>query len=136
MSNTVSATNPTMATIWRNGGNAALVAAVVNGILYYIGNAIGAFPADVITPLGGPITIGPVALMTVGLILLGTLAYMLLARFTANPNRWFIIAAIVVFGLFLPGPITLAGAPVSMMVLLEIMHVVAAGSAIYFLARK
>lgn len=136
MSSTINTIKPTTGAIWRNGGIAALVATIVNAILYYAGRGIGAFPLDFITPMGQPITIVTVVLMTVVTILGGALLYRLLVRFTANPNRWFIIATIIVFVLFLPGPITLAGAPVSMMIILELMHVVTAGAAIYYLTRK
>ncbi|MCE7984794.1 MAG: hypothetical protein DYG89_26780 [Caldilinea sp. CFX5] len=129
---------PAIGRIWRNGVTAAVVAAVINAILFYIGVAAGDFPADVITPIGQPITVVPVIGMSVLTIVLGTVGYTVLSRITANPNRWFIIATALVFIVMFISPIQLqsAGASLLMVVLLEIMHVVAAGSAIYFLTRS
>lgn len=129
-------TKPTLGAIWRNGLTAAVVAAVVNAVLFFVGAAMGAFPDTVLTPMGTPITIVPVVLMSVLSILAGTLVYTILNRFTSNPNRWFIILAVIVLVLMTPGPFALPGAPPLMIVFLEIMHLVAAGSAIYFLTRS
>lgn len=125
-----------IATIWRNGVTAALVATVINVILYYIGAAFGAFPPEVLTPMGQPITVVAVIGMSAATILLGTLAYTILNRFIADPNRWFLIATAIVFIIMIPGPLGIANAPILMIVLLEVMHVVAAGAALYFLTRS
>jgi hypothetical protein len=125
-----------IATIWCNGVTAAVVAAVINVILYYAGVTFGGFPPDVLTPMGQPITVLPVIGMSVATILLGTLAYTILSRYTANPNRWFLIVTAIIFIVMLPNPLLIANAPVLMIVLLEVMHVVAAGAAIYYLTRS
>jgi len=130
------AIKPSIGTIWRNGITAALIAAVVNVILFFVGQALNAFPSTVITPMGQPITVGPVAIVTILSILVGTLGYTILSRLTANSNRWFtIIAAVVLIGMAIT-PFTLPGAPVLMIVILELMHLVAGGTAIYFLTRS
>ena len=129
---------PAIGRIWRNGLTAAVVAAVINAILFYIGVAAGDFPASVITPMGEPITVVAVVFMSILTIVLGTIGYTVLSRLTANPNRWFMIATAIVFIVMFISPIQLqsAGASLLMVVLLEIMHVVAAGAAIYFLTRS
>ena len=128
---------PSIATIWRNGITAAVVAAVINVILYFIGAALGGFPQNVITPMGQPITAVPVIMMSVITILAGTLGYTILSRITANPNRWFVIATAIIFILMIFTPFSLqsAGAPMLMVILLEIMHVVAAGIAVWVLGK-
>lgn len=138
MSTTTVQSKPALGSIWRNGILAALVATLINAILFYAGAAAGGFPASVLTPMGVPITIAPVIIMSVATILLGTIGYTVLSRMTANPNRWFIIATVIVFIAMFISPIQLqsVGAPLLMVILLEVMHVVAAGAAIYFLARS
>jgi hypothetical protein len=42
------------------GGLAALVAIVVNAVLYFVGSALGGFPDTTITPMGVPINIKPI----------------------------------------------------------------------------
>jgi hypothetical protein len=122
--------------IWRNGLIAAVVSAVVNAVLYFVGGALGGFPADVITPMGQPITIVAVLLMSIVPVLLGTLGYTILTRLPINANLWFTIIVAVVFLAMFMGPLQLPGAPVLMKLLLEVMHVVTAGATVYFLTRS
>jgi len=136
MTTVISQPKPALVAIWRNGLIAAIVAAVINAILFYIGAAAGGFPASVLTPMGVPITVMPVIIATVLGIVVGTLGYAILSRFTTNPNRWFTIVAIVVLLLMVYNPFTLVGAPVLMIALLQIMHLVAGGAALYFLTRS
>jgi hypothetical protein len=135
MSASTLSTKPAIGTIWRNGITAAIVAAVINAILYYAGLATGNWDLGVITPMGTSINIVPVVVMSIATIVAGTLGYTIVSRFVSNPNLWFIVATAIVFLLMLAGPFQL-GAPVGMVVLLQLMHVVAAGSAIYFLTRS
>lgn len=117
-----------MAITWRQGLTAAGIAAVINTILYVTGSALGGFPADVITPMGTPITLAAVILASTAPLVVGTLVYTLLNRWTTNPNRWFTILAFLVLLAFVPGPLTLPNAPMLMIVLLEVMHLVAGGA--------
>lgn len=124
-----------MATTWRQGLTAAGIAAVINTILYVTGSALGGFPATVITPMGAPIALADVIMASTVPLLVGTVVYTLLNRWTTNPNRWFTIIAILVLLAFVPGPLTLPNAPMLMIVLLEVMHLVAGGALLYFLTR-
>ena len=135
MANAITPTKPTLGSIWRNGIIAAVLAAVVNAILFFVGSALSAFPSNVITPMGTPLTIVQVVLMSVVGVLAGTLVYTILSRLTAASNRWFTIVAVIVLILMAFSPFSLAGAPTLMIVFLEIMHLVAGGAAIYFLTR-
>jgi hypothetical protein len=127
---------PTLGTIWRNGLIAIVVAAVVNAVLYFLGAALGWFPDTVLSPAGIPITVVPVVVSTILGLIVATIVYSILNRFTGNPNRWFTIIAVVVLVLSAASPLTLAGAPVMMIVMLEAMHLVAGIAAIYFLRQS
>lgn len=124
-----------VAQIAQAGITVAVIAAAVNAVIYLIGNAMGFFPSSVITPAGQPLSIVPVVLASVIASLGAAVAYWLCVRFTRDPNRVFYIVAAVVFVLTLFGPFNLPGAPVGMIVSLELMHVVVAGLALYFLTR-
>ncbi|RIK29801.1 MAG: hypothetical protein DCC55_37775 [Chloroflexi bacterium] len=130
------ATKPSLATIWRSGVLAAAVSAVGNAMLYFVGAALGGFPTDVLTPLGYPITVAPVLIMSIVPVLLGALGYTILSRLPVNPNLWFTVITVVIFVAMFFNPLSLPGAPALMIVLLEVMHVVTAGSAVYFLTRS
>jgi hypothetical protein len=129
-------TKPSTATIWRNGLTAAAVSAVVNAIIYLVGAALGGFPSTVLTPMGAPITLAPVLVMSIVPVLLGTLAYQTLTWLNVNANLWFVVITAVVFIVMFAGPLGIPGAPTLMIVLLEVMHVVTAGAAVYFLTRS
>lgn len=129
-------TKPTLSDIARNGAIAIVSATVVNVILFYIGAALGGFPSDVLTPMGTPLTVMNVVIMTVATIFVGAIGYAILNRFVANPNLWFVVTSVLIFIAFIPSPFSIAGAPVLMIVVLEVMHVVAAAAAIYFLTRS
>jgi len=133
----MSTANPAISTIWRNGIIAAVVAAALNAILYQVGAATGNMPADFITPLGYPITLAPMVIMSIVPLLLGTLAYTILTRFVKNPlaNRIFVGVSIVLLILFAFSPLQLVNPPSGMVIILEVAHLIAGGALIYALTR-
>ena len=87
--------------------------------------------------MGRPVDAVGTAVFSVFGVLAGAVVYTLLTRLmdTARANRWFLIIAIVVLVLMAPSPLGIPGAPTSQIVIMEIMHLVAGISAIYFLTR-
>jgi hypothetical protein len=123
--------------IWKAGLIGAGVAAIINVVLYLLGRALGSFPATALTPMGRPVDALGAAVLSVFGVLAGAVVYTVLSRLmdTARANRWFLIIAIVVLILMVLSPLGVSGAPVSQIVIMEIMHLVAGISAIYFLTR-
>src|SRR5207249_1258205 len=100
---------------------------LANLIVYAVGVALGAIPADLILPqYGGPITPGAVVASSVGGAIAAAIVFGLIGRFVPRPVRTFRIVAAVGLLLSLVVPATLAGAPVSLILALELMHIVAA----------
>ena len=130
------ASKPTLGTIWRNGLIAIVAATVINAVLYFVGAALGWMPETVLTPMGLPVTIVPVVASTVIALVVATIVYSILNRFTGSPNRWFTIIAVVVLVVSAVSPLSLPGAPTMMIVVLEVMHLVAGIAAIYFLRQS
>lgn len=126
---------PTAGRIFQAGLTAGLASALVNAILYLVTSSMGFFPSSVLTPAGQPFSLAPVILVSAVASLGAALVYALLVRFTANPNRIFMWVAAVVFVFMFFNPFMLKGAPASMIVSLEIMHLVVAGFSIYLLTR-
>ncbi len=106
-------------------------------MLYLLGRALGSFPDTALSPAGRPVDAVAAALISILGVAGGTLVYGIMSRRldTAKANRWFLIVAIIVLVLMIPTPFGVAGAPVSQIVIMEIMHLVAGLSAIYFLTR-
>ena len=107
---------------------AGLIAAAINAVLFYIGTATGAIPANLIIPNAGqPLSIVPVIVASFMPTIVAGLLLALLNRFTKQPLRIFNIIAIIVFVLAFFSPFSIPGAPVGMIVILELMHVVVTG---------
>lgn len=108
---------------------AGLVAAAINAVLFWVGSATGAVPADLIIPNAGqPLTIVPVIISSILPALVAGLVFFLLIRFTRNPLRIFNWVAAIVLILSFSSPFTIPNVPAGMAVVLELMHVVVAGS--------
>jgi hypothetical protein len=105
----------------------ALAAALANGLVYLVGSAVGAIPSDfVISGPGTPLTMGMVVGTTVVPAFLAAVVFALLGRFTRRPVRNFVVVSAVLLVLSFVTPLTIPGAPVSMVLALELMHIVAA----------
>lgn len=105
---------------------AAFVAAIANAVVYLVAVAAGAMPQDIVVNGQGPITLPVVATMSVFGAVAGTAVYALIGRFAQRPVRVFRVVAAVVLVLSFVTPFTISGAPVSMILALELMHVFAA----------
>ena len=114
----------------------ALVAAVANGLVYLVASAVGAIPSDFV--ISGPetsLTLGMVVATTIAPALLGAVVFALLGRFTRRPVRNFVVLSAVLLVLSFVTPLTIPGAPFSMVLALELMHVVAAAAVVGLLTK-
>ena len=106
---------------------AALAAAVANALVYLVATAVGAIPSDFVIPgPGTPLTLGMVVGSTAVPAFLAGVVFALLGRFTRRPVRSFVVLAAVLLVLSFATPLTIPEAPLSMVLALELMHVVAA----------
>ena len=130
--------------IWQAGLLAAVIAAVINVVLYLIAQAAGVnfnfMPADMPAP---PFAFAVIFATFVG-VLLGTLGFTLMPRFSQRPISTFRIVAIVALVLSFAQPLLLTSgmmptaAPVGIgtILVLELMHIVAGVAAIYLLTSR
>lgn len=116
---------------------AGSIAALLNAVLFFIGASMGAVPATVRIPdaNGQPLTLVPVLISSVMPALVAGLVLFLLIRFTKKPLRIFNSVAAVVLLLSFASPFTIPNITTGMIVLLELMHVVVAGSVVYVFNR-
>jgi hypothetical protein len=109
------------------------IAAVINLILLFIGQALNGGPMTV-TPPGQagqmPLPFFMVIIMSVLPGIIAGVLYGVLARFTARPKPIFFVIAALVFILFFIQAL-LAGQGATTIIVLEIMHVVVAGFVIW-----
>lgn len=112
---------------------AGVVTAVVNAVLYLVAAAFGAMSADVVVSGGGPVTLGAVISSSFVPAVLGAVVLAVLGRFTLRSVGIFRVVALVLLVLSFVTPFSLVGAPVAMILVLLLMHVVVAGVTVWVL---
>ena len=123
--------------LWQKGFIAAVVATVINLIIFVIGSLAGGLAAqDMANPtVYTPVPWFMVIIMTIIPILLGTAVYWLLRRVLPNQATLIlIVGALAVALLSMWGPIT-SGETLLAKILLSVMHIVAGVSLIWFMTR-
>lgn len=122
------------------GTLAAIAAATVaTVIVFFIGDAAGAFPDDFRfeAPGGGEtaLGVGNVIFSTVSYLVVGGIVFAIISRLSRRPVRIFLYVAIAALILSFVQPFTLADAPGDMIAFLLLMHVVAAVVGVWVLLR-
>lgn len=111
--------------VWRYGVLAAVIAAVINAIIWLIARALGvSFRVQPPGQTESTVNLLAVILITIVPILLGVGVYVLLHRVTRRPFLVFLIIALVVFVLSLLPPLSAAD-ETGTQVTLILMHIVA-----------
>ena len=108
------------------GPLAAVSAAVANAVVYFVASALGTMPQDFVVQGSGPITLAPVVVSSLIGAAGAAVIFTIVALLTRRPIRTFRVVAAVVLALSFATPLTIPGAPLSMILALEFMHVVAA----------
>ena len=115
--------------LWWASLLAGVGAAAINAVIYVIASAAGAIPATVLVPgLNLPVTVVPVILNSFVPAILAAIFLALLQRFARRPIRLFRIIAAVLLVLSFANPFTIPGAPIAMILVLDLMHIVAAAT--------
>jgi uncharacterized protein DUF6069 len=113
--------------LWWASLLAGVVAAAVNAVIYFIASAAGAIPQTVLVPgMNQPITVVLVILNSFVPAILAAVVLALLNRFARRPVRLFRIIAAVLLVISFANPLTIPGAPLAMILTLDLMHIVAA----------
>jgi hypothetical protein len=128
---TLHAKAPRMTSLASRAAAASILAVVTNLALYLLASA-GWLGQSVLSPAEFGIGLGAVASMSAGPAFVAALLLAELQRWTPWPTTAFLAVAGSVYAGFLAGPFTL-GAPTGTIVLLELMHVVVALSAVRLL---
>lgn len=127
---------PSFSIVALAGLKAIVVAALVNLALFFGFSALGVLDPSVLLPQSNaPLTALPVALASAAPLVIGTLIFWLLTRFTRNAVRIFTALAGVVALLTLAGPLTMTTVPIGYRLALCVMHFVAAVALVWFLRK-
>lgn len=107
---------------------AAVVAAVANALIYFAASALGFIPQSALIPSAGgesPLTVGMVSIVSVIGAIGAAIVFAVIGLFTRRPVMLFRIVAVVVLVLSFATPLTIPGAPLSVILSMEVMYVVA-----------
>jgi hypothetical protein len=115
--------------LWWASLLAGLGATVANVVVYLIAAAAGAIPQTVLVPTFDqptPITVVPVIINSFAPALVAGVLLALLNRFARRPVRVFRVIAAIALVLSFANPFMIPGAPLVMIIVLNLMHVIAA----------
>ncbi len=116
----------------RAGLLAGIVAGVANTVIFFVARAMGAMPQDVgVGPAELPMTLPPIAVLGLVAAVAAVLLFGVLRRRTVRAVPVFLGLAAFVLILAAVPPLMIEGAPLGMVVALELMHVTVAASVIW-----
>jgi hypothetical protein len=107
---------------------AALAAAVVNAGIYFAALGLGLIPEDLPVPTPGgeqPLTVVPVVVGSATGAIGAAVVFAVIGLFSRRPVGLFRIVSVAALVLSFASPLTIPGAPLSMVLSLEAMHVAA-----------
>lgn len=107
---------------------ATVAAAVANTIIYFTVSSLGFIPRSVVISTAGgesPMTVSMVLSSSVIGAIGAAVVFAIIGLFARRPVRLFRIVAVVVLVLSFAAPLTISGAPLGMVLSMEVMHVVA-----------
>ena len=105
---------------------AAVSAAAANAVVYFVASALWTMQQGFVVQGAGPITLAPVVFSSLIGAAGAAVVFTAVALLARRPIRTFRFVAAVVLVLSFATPLTIPGAPLSMILTLELMHVVAA----------
>lgn len=129
----------TLKHLFRNGGKATLISVVVNSALYLIGSSLDFISDSVLLDginVKEPLSLFYVVAATFTACIFATLIFALIDKFTEHAAPWFLAIALIGLIASFFTPFTIEGAPISMIVILELMHAFTAMILLYLLIPK
>ena len=111
---------------------AGSISAVINVILFFIGKASGFFPDTVLIPnQNAPLNFVNFIISSIAPSLIAGLVMGLIYKFAKKPKKIFNIISIVLVLLSFINPFFIPAAPIMMIVILNLMHIVVAGDLMF-----
>ena len=137
MSTALSLKNRPQSNTMRNGVKGIGLAGAANAVLYLLGISF-TFPVTAIAPTGSPVLLINVLVSTLIGGVGAVVAYYLLTKFLAQPTARLVmwILTILVLIASIPGPLSITNVPVSEIVVLNIMHLIAGLVPVYLLTKQ
>ncbi len=118
------------------GLTAAVVAAVINAILFFVFHSLGTITDDIFVQPNQPLTIVPVIMASIVPSIVASLVFFLMEKYTNNGFRVFSIISILFMLASLAGPFMgIKGITTGYALVLCAMHIVVTVCLLYFFSR-
>ena len=119
------------------GFMAAIVAAIINVILFFLFHALGIITDDIFVQPNQPLTFVPVIISSVIPTLIASLVFFLIEKFSNNGYKIFrLVAIILLFVSFVNPFMGIEGITIGYGIVLNVMHVVVVSSLLYFIGKE
>jgi len=119
------------------GFMAAIVAAIINVILFFLFHALGIITDDIFVQPNQPLTFVPVIISSVIPTLIAALVFFLIEKFSNNGFKIFrLVAIILLFVSFVNPFMGIEGITIGYGIVLNVMHVVVVASLLYFIGKE
>lgn len=116
---------------------AAIVAAIINVILFFLFHALGIITDDIFVQPNQPLTFVPVIISSVIPTLIAALVFFLIEKFSNNGFKTFrLVAIILLFVSFVNPFMGIEGITIGYGIVLNVMHVVVVASLLYFIGKE
>jgi len=113
---------------------ASATAIVINAILFFAFHALGILTDDIFVQPNEPLTIVPVIMASFLPVMVGSLFFFLLDKFTSKGLKIFNIVSIAFLLFSFSGPFTsIPGVTTGYALVLDVMHLVVGGAVLYFI---
>jgi hypothetical protein len=113
---------------------ASATSIVINAVLFFVFKAAGVFTDDIFIQPNEPLTIVPVVMASFLPLMVGSVFFFLLDKFTSIGLEIFNIASIAFLLFSLSGPFTgIPGVTTGYAIVLDLMHLVVGGAVLYFI---
>lgn len=113
---------------------AGIAAAVVNLVMYFVFHAAGFFTDDIMIQPGQPLSAVPVIISSILPLIIGSIVFFLLEKYTNNGFKIFAIIAIVLTALSMFGPFkNIPNVTTSYALALCALHLPPAAAILYFI---
>lgn len=119
------------------GAMAAGAAVVINAILFFIFHGVGVITDDIFVQPEQPMTVVPVIMSSIIPTIIGSIIFFLIEKYTNNGFGIFRIVSIVLVILSFGNPFFgIPNVTVAYGIALNVMHIVVAGTLLYFINKS
>jgi len=115
---------------------AAITAAIVNALLFFIFQAVGVFTNDIETQPGQALSVIPVLISSIMPSIVGSMVFFMIEKYSSNGFKIFgVLTLVLVLLSFLNPFLKIPNITLMSGIILNVMHIVVGGLLLYFIKK-